>query len=261
MPRIGLSTSSVYPESTAAAFEIAKRLGYDGVEVMVGTDRVSADIEAVARISDYYEVPVTSVHAPCLLLTKRVWGTDPWDKLRTSVGAALRWGAPTVVVHPPFRWQRGYASEFTAGIRRLNDETGLTFAVENMYPWRGPGGVDLRAYAPSWDPTDLDVDHLTLDLSHASTARQSALALVHEWGPRLKHVHLADGSGSAADDHLFPGDGDQRADLVLGQLARDGFRGDVVVEVRTRTAPDRDEREALLAQVLDYTKTHLRRLA
>jgi len=259
MPRIGLSTSSVYPESTAAAFEIAKHLGYDGVEVMVGTDRVSADIEAVARISEYYEVPVSSVHAPCLLLTKRVWGTDPWDKLRTSVDAALRWGAPTVVVHPPFRWQRGYATGFTKGIRRLSSETGLSFPVENMYPWRGPAGVDLRAYAPSWDPTDLDVDDLTLDLSHASTARQSALELARAWGPRLKHVHLTDGRGAAADDHLLPGEGDQRADLVLGHIARSNFTGDIIVEVRTRSASDRDEREALLAQVLDYTKTHLRR--
>ncbi|MCW2680815.1 MAG: hypothetical protein JWM62_2216, partial [Frankiales bacterium] len=35
--RVGLATASVYPESTAAAFEIAARLGYDGVEVMVWT--------------------------------------------------------------------------------------------------------------------------------------------------------------------------------------------------------------------------------
>ena len=39
--RIGLSTSSVYPETTAAAFEPAASLGYDGVEVMVGTDSTS----------------------------------------------------------------------------------------------------------------------------------------------------------------------------------------------------------------------------
>src|SRR3954447_13776193 len=31
--QVALSTASVYPESTAAAFEIAARLGYDGVEV------------------------------------------------------------------------------------------------------------------------------------------------------------------------------------------------------------------------------------
>ncbi|MFM7212816.1 MAG: hypothetical protein ACKOYQ_12630, partial [Actinomycetota bacterium] len=41
--QVVLSTSSVFPESTASAFEIASRLGYDGVEVMVMTDAVSQD--------------------------------------------------------------------------------------------------------------------------------------------------------------------------------------------------------------------------
>ncbi|MEO8330374.1 MAG: sugar phosphate isomerase/epimerase, partial [Candidatus Nanopelagicales bacterium] len=41
--KIALSTGSVYPESTAAAFELASQLGYDGVEVMVWTDAVSQD--------------------------------------------------------------------------------------------------------------------------------------------------------------------------------------------------------------------------
>ena len=249
----------MYPESTAAAFELAKRLGYAGVEVMVGLDRVSADVEAVARISEYYEVPVTSVHAPCLLLTKRVWGSDPWDKLRASADAAKRWGASTVVVHPPFRWQRGYAATFTGGLRTLERQTGLAFAVENMYPWRGPGGVDLRAYSPGWDPTDLDCDHLTLDLSHAATARQSSLDLLRAWGPRLRHVHLTDGRGQVADDHLMPGDGNQQADRVLSELAARGFDGQVVVEVRVRTGAGRDEREAALAQALDFARRHLRR--
>src|SRR5690606_20719942 len=52
--KVALSTASVYPESTATAFEIAARLGYDGVEVMVWTDPVSQDIEALRRLSDYH---------------------------------------------------------------------------------------------------------------------------------------------------------------------------------------------------------------
>ena len=47
--KVGLSTASVYPESTAAAFEIAARLGYDGVEIMVWTDPVSQDTGGAAR--------------------------------------------------------------------------------------------------------------------------------------------------------------------------------------------------------------------
>src|SRR4051794_27176681 len=121
--KVALSTASVYPESTAAAFEIAARLGYDGVEVMVWTDPVSQDAEALKRLADYHDVPVVAVHAPCLIITQRVWGTDPWAKLVRARNAAHSLGATTVVVHPPFRWQRDYARDFLAGIRRMSDET------------------------------------------------------------------------------------------------------------------------------------------
>ena len=38
---VHLSTSSVYPENAAYAFDLAERLGYDGVEIMVWTDPVT----------------------------------------------------------------------------------------------------------------------------------------------------------------------------------------------------------------------------
>ena len=67
--RVGLSTSSVYPESTSSAFELARRLGYDGVEIMIGIDPVAADIDAVEKLRDYHGVPVLAIHSPCLLIT------------------------------------------------------------------------------------------------------------------------------------------------------------------------------------------------
>ncbi len=56
--RVGLSTASVYPETTAAAFELAAKLGYDGVEVMVWTDPISQDPQALLRLSEHYGVPM-----------------------------------------------------------------------------------------------------------------------------------------------------------------------------------------------------------
>ncbi len=254
--KIGLSTSSVYPETTSSAFELARRLGYDGVELMVGIDPVAADIDAVEKLRDYHGVPVLSVHSPCLLITQRVWGTDPWAKLERSAEAAVRLGAPVVVVHPPFRWQRDYGRTFVAGIKRLNETTGVTFCVENMYPWRTPGG-ELKAYVPGWDPTDLDYTDLTLDFSHASTANQQSLDLARSWGSRLRHVHLTDGSGSMKDEHLVPGRGDQRAGEVLGLLAANDFDGHVVLEVNSRKSESRSQREADLAESLAFARLHL----
>jgi sugar phosphate isomerase/epimerase len=252
-PAVALSTSSVYPESTPAAFEMAARLGYDGLEVMVWTDPVSQDVEALRRLSDHYGTPIRSIHAPCLLLTQRVWGTDPWVKLQRARTAAERLGASTVVVHPPFRWQRDYARDFAAGIARMGEETDVRFAVENMFPLRAKGRT-VVPYAPDWSPVDEDYRHVTLDLSHTAVSGSDPLAMLDALGDRVAHLHLADGSGAPRDEHLVPGRGTQPCDQVLERLGAAGFAGTVVVEVSTRRAETREEREADLVEALDFVR-------
>lgn len=256
LPRVGLGTSSVYPETTASAFEVAAALGYDGVELMVGIDPPSADIDYVAKLVDYHQIPVLSIHSPCLVITQNVWGTDPWQKLRRSCEAAHQLGADVVVVHPPFMWQRDYARGFVAGVRQLAEQTGLTLAVENMYPWRAPGAT-VFGYVPDWDPTEQDYDALTLDLSHAATSRVRSLDYLDAWGSRLRHVHLTDGLGAAIDEHLFPGQGGQDAWRVVSELGRRGYLGHVIHEINTRRALDRAQREQQLGESLAETRRHL----
>ncbi|MEI6361602.1 MAG: sugar phosphate isomerase/epimerase [Actinomycetes bacterium] len=253
---VGLSTSSVFPESTPAAFEIAAKLGFDGVEVMVGTDTTSQDPETLKALSDHYQLPILSIHAPCLLVTQRVWGTDPWGKLQRAQSAAERVGARTVVVHPPFRWQRDYARDFVTGLERMRSETDIVFAVENMYPWRaGPGSV--AAYLPDWDVRNDDYPATTLDLSHTAVSRTDAVEMARDLADRLSHVHLADGTDSARDEHLIPGRGDQPVAEVLDLLVTSGFSGSVILEVSTRRCPDRATRENDLAEALAFARQRL----
>ncbi|HNV09972.1 MAG TPA: sugar phosphate isomerase/epimerase [Propionibacteriaceae bacterium] len=254
--RVSLSTTSVYPETTASGFELAALLGYDGIELMVGIDPVASDIDYMEKLRDYHQVAVHAIHAPCLLVTQTTWGNDPWEKLDRSAEAAHRLGADVVVVHPPFRWQRDYARTFVQGIKRLNEESGVTFSVENMYPWR-MAGPTFQAYLPGWDPSELDYDHLTLDLSHASTSKVKAMDYVDAWGPRLRHVHLTDGNGAKMDAHLLPGEGDQDAWHLVEELARRGFDGQIVLEVNTRGYASRSDREMALGRVLADIRSHL----
>jgi sugar phosphate isomerase/epimerase len=254
-----LSTSSVFPEPTAAGFEMAASLGYDGVEVMVWTDPVSQDIAALQGLSAHYGVPVGSVHAPCLLVTQRVWSSDPWQRLRRSAQLATEVGASTVVVHPPFTWQRDYARGFSDGLRRLQAEfSGVAFAVENMYPIR-VGGREFVPYQPGWDPTRAGHDAYTLDLSHCAAARVDALAMADAMGTGMAHVHLGDGSGEGRDEHLVPGRGRQPCAELLASLSGRGFAGAVAVEVSTRRAPSRSARQEDLRCSLAFAREHLAR--
>lgn len=210
--KVGLSTASVYPLRAEAAFEYADRLGYDGVELMVWGESVSQDIDAVRKLSRRYRVPVLSVHAPCLLISQRVWGANPILKLDRSVRAAEQLGAQTVVVHPPFRWQRRYAEGFSDQVAALEAASTVMVAVENMFPFRadrffgagqsrermrkrggGPGPA-ISAFAPSYDPLDGNHAHYTLDLSQTfrSLARLTGAAPSMA-GPRVKRTLTANG--------------------------------------------------------------------
>ncbi len=254
--RVALSTASVWPESVAVAFQLAAELGYDGVEVMVWGDPVSQDVPALATLGARHRMPVLALHAPCLLITQRVWAADPATRLDHTVQAAIELGAGVVVVHPPFRWQRHYASGFAQQISALEASSGVTIAVENMFPVRR-GGFEVSSYAPSPDPTDFGYSHYTLDLSHTATARADAVAMAQRMGSQLAHLHLADGSGAPRDEHLVPGRGSQPCAEVCRALVDRGFTGTVVLEVSTRRARTRPERRAILSEALLFARLHL----
>ncbi|MCL2533202.1 MAG: sugar phosphate isomerase/epimerase [Nocardiaceae bacterium] len=272
---VGLSTASVYPENTEAAFRYAAEVGYDGVELMVWAEAVSQDVSAIRRLVRKYAVPVQALHVPCLLISQRVWGSDPIAKLDRSVEVAEALGASNVVVHPPFRWQRRYADGFADQVAELEDKTGAVVAVENMFPMRadsffggrertaerlrrrgGPGAA-LSAFSPSYDPTDSGYQHYTLDLSHTATAGMDALELARRMGGGLSHLHLADGRGASVDEHLIPGHGTQPCAEVCGHLVDSGFAGQVVVEINTQNARTRPERASMLGQALSFAREYL----
>jgi sugar phosphate isomerase/epimerase len=233
-------------------------------------------------MSAQYDVPVLSVHAPCLLISQRVWGANPIPKLDRSVRAAEALGAQTVVVHPPFRWQRRYAEGFADQVAELESSSDVMVAVENMFPFRtdrffgagqssiermrrrgGTPGVAVSAFAPSYDPLDGDYAHYTLDLSHAATAGTDAIEMASRMGvdgpDGLVHLHLCDGSGAATDEHLVPGYGSQPAAEICQMLAASSFAGHVILEVTTSRARTGAEREQLLTESLEFAREHLLR--
>jgi sugar phosphate isomerase/epimerase len=257
---VGLSTASVWPLRASVGFELAADLGYDGVEVMVWADPLSQDVSAMRRCSRDTGMPVLSVHSPSLLITQRVWSPDPEVRLRRTVDAALELGAPTVVVHPPFRWQRRYGDAFADLVAELEYTSGVAIAVENMFKVRPPGASRnsrVSAFRPTIDPTDVGYANYTLDLSHTAAAGTDAMELADRMGSGLTHVHLADGSGIPKDEHLVPGRGTQPCAELLEKLAADGFDGQVVLEVNTRGAGQRARRARELAEALLFARLHL----
>jgi sugar phosphate isomerase/epimerase len=239
-PDILLSTASFFPD-TELAFRKAADCGYDGVEVMVNHDRHSQSVDAVRALADGYGVRIRAVHVPCLVVSQHVWGWSPEVKLRRSVEMAAAVDADVVVVHPPFRWQRGYADDFRALVLELDgpdrgaDAPRVT--VENMFTVEAMGRR-VDPYRWNDDPAFAAFPALTLDTSHAGAARQDLLELYTSMGERVRHLHLSDSTATRGDEHLPPGEGVlPLSELAAAMLAR-GFDGAVVVEVGFGRLPE-----------------------
>lgn len=257
MISVGMSTSCVFPLPLEEAFRLARLAGFDGVEIMVTADKSTQDAGTLRALSRSYGIPILSIHAPVLLATQFVWGIDPNRKLEKSAELARAVGAGTVVVHPPFRFQPRYSRGFEGLVGELAARFGVEIAVENMFSWT-IARTEVRAYAPSPYPTELAVDSMTLDFSHAALAGRDSLEFAHAMGSRLRHIHLCDGlGGTILDEHLIPGHGAQPVAEVLKLLSTTGWSGSVVAEVSTHRARTTDERLAILGETLAFARAAL----
>jgi sugar phosphate isomerase/epimerase len=258
-PQVAISTASVYPEPVGRAFELAAQLGYDGVEVMIWADPVSQSVSALAGFARRFGVPILAVHAPCLLITQRVWGADPVLRLRRSAEVAAELETPILIIHPPFRWQRRYVASFADEVAAAERNHGIAVAVENMFPLRR-AGLAVSAFHPTPDPTDAGYSNYTLDLSHTAAARQDAIELLRRMGTGLAHVHLADGTGLPRDEHLVPGRGNQPCAQICETLTSTGFSGTISVEIDTRAARTQAARTSAVSEALLFARLHLERV-
>ena len=112
-------------------------------------------------------------------------------------------------------------------------------------------------YLPGWDPSEEPYANTTIDLSHAAIARsdvgrdgRAARRAAAAHPPHRRHRL---GQGRA------PGAGPRRRwapTEFLRHLAGTGFDGEIVLEINTRKAADREERERDLRESLEFAREH-----
>jgi sugar phosphate isomerase/epimerase len=254
---LSLSTSSINPMVAETAFQAATQVGYDGIELMISPSRDIQNVNYIKDLIQKYSIPVTSIHAPTLLLCKFVWGVEPGGKLMRSVDFAEKVGASSVVVHPPFK-NNPYSTQLFQHVRKVNDNTSVDVAVENMFPWM-VRGREKEIYGPSWAETCENVDNLTFDFSHASLSRMDVMEFFHRYHHKVRIIHLTDGSTRnqhkhdiIKDEHLLPGKGHMPIREVYELLNKVGWQGETVLEINTRQNKKLQDKIPALTESLNF---------
>lgn len=232
-PSVVCSTSCFWMWELERCFGTIAEAGFDAVELMVTRDPRTQSPEACKRLAAAAGIRIVAVHAPMLVVTRRVWGPNFIQIIERSVGLAKDVGSDVVIIHPPYLWELRYQAWLIGKLDEFTAEHGVAIAVENMFRlW--VAGRPVRGHR--WvSPADLDgFSQLTLDTSHCGVDDYDILEAVERLSGRIVHVHLSDSRGDHRDSHALPGAGNLPLDRFVRKLPEVGYRGAVSLELDMR---------------------------
>ncbi len=248
--KLSLSTASLYVYPLKVVFAMAKRAGFDGIELAINPEVDLRGAEYARRLSEEYGLPIYSVHPPMFPYPGwRYVDRNVTVHLPRALQVAQEVQASILVVHLPAahseREENG--REFLRNMARARERMnghGPRLAVENRAKFVTRDGSlilaqpdDLRAYADDFDlPMTLDTAHLgTWDLGLRETLPYFAgrLANVHlsdlrDVSPRVESTPMLH---SYVKQHQLPGMGKLPLAEFLRVLARQGFPGPITYEL------------------------------
>ena len=215
--------------------------GFEEIELMVTRDPVTQGPEIPGRLAEERGLRIASLHAPFLVITKNVWGMDPVGKIKRGAEMCQALGCTSMIVHPPYLWERGYADWVTQEAEGFAEETGVVVAVETMYP-KWVAGRKLRAYR--WlEPGALAeaAPDVALDTSHLAVCREDILKSFDVLRPKLRHIHLSDNAADGRDGHLELEQGVLPIERFLAEVRRSNYSGAISLELSVRRYLERHE--------------------
>jgi len=193
--KISLSTGSLYHFPLSRIFVLARELGFDGVELVLGPESLVRGPGFVRQLSQRHGVPVLSLHPPIMRLPG--WGRE--SGLPGKIAAwAGEMGVPVVSLHTPrapslecHQGQR-YLWEVENAAKTLRDQ-GVQLALENrarFFPNEEAQALDgveeLVAFVSERDLA------ITWDTAHAASMGIDNLKALVQVLPYLRNVHLSD---------------------------------------------------------------------
>jgi sugar phosphate isomerase/epimerase len=240
--KIILSAGSLYTLPLFKAFEIARNVGFDGVEVIINHDfEFNAGKELLAEASQI--LPIAALHAPFFEING--WG-NKIQQLEKSVNLAIDFEIPLVNFHPP-AWLT-LERKFWRWLNRIDDfqaEVGrnrVQVTIENM-PANGPWGCNPHFLHNTKAMIDFMHKHnlfLTFDSAHMGTCKTNFLTDFHYYydSGRIRNVHFSDYANGR--EHLLPGHGKLPLTRFLNHLHETGYDGTITLELTPHELPEEE---------------------
>lgn len=207
--------------------------GFTEAEIMVTGERESQDAVELRAICEHNGIRPSAIHAPFLLALARIYSVNPLEKIRRSTALAQDIGAPLVVAHPPYQWQRRYTSWLKSDLEAFMTAEDITVGVENMFAV-GRRGLGVPFYSAITIEHMKRYPHVVLDTSHCGVSGVDMLRAAEELRNHIVHIHLSNNLGTGSDSHAPLTQGVLPISRLLENLTARGYPGTITLELDVR---------------------------
>jgi sugar phosphate isomerase/epimerase len=250
-----LSAGSLYTLPTTLVFEMARDVGFDGMEVIINHD--FAGTKHLAHLRELQSIfPVFSLHAPFFEID--AWGNKA-DQLKRCAELALNAGIPLINFHPP-NWLN-FEFKFWSWLKQIKDfqseigQDSVLVTIENM-----PCLPQFKMNPYLLSKIDNMIRfieernlYLTFDTAHCGSRHTDFLSDFHQFydSARMRNIHFSDyGNGR---EHLLPGHGALPLTRFLNHLRETRYDHALVLELSPHEFPkDLGMIEETLIEVFEY---------
>lgn len=281
-PQIILSSGSIRNYGMDRVFEISRRCGFDGIEMIVDERTDTIHPGYLRKLIARHNQPVPVVHAPFNFLDPPGWEKDEISRAKRSVDLAEEIGAGAVVLHTPFYTDREYLKWLEEDLEEFQKTTEIILLVENMPCYRKPGGrlgrwlnvSDVQhinhnflwKIVPSFiNPVCFPLcelgrldqfPHIILDTTHLGTGGFDIITAFDRFQDRIGHIHISNYDGR---EHLELRTGNLNLAAFLQHAGAAGYKKGFCLEIMPEYFPSGDEEYTvgLLKDNLDFIRQNL----
>jgi sugar phosphate isomerase/epimerase len=248
--KLMLSTGSVAGHGTEKTMQLASKLGFDGVEIIMPVRGPSpGEVRAMRKKHGF---SCMNVHMPFLksVLPLGLLSPDPAKKmLERAVAWAGEACAEKLVVHPfPAIFMR---KKFSAAMADVLPSCNMRFCVENMeprvfgtFPYCLRSPAELRKFAEENDTG------ITFDTAHCMKYGRNPAEMLAELGQHVENIHLSGFRRGMCHMELFSNM--ETFTELFSYLKKAKYRGRLVLEIMPSGEEDIKKNVAFVKNSLGF---------
>ncbi len=237
-----LCTDSLRGYGLNRVFEIAKKAGYDGLDLCINYGEFDTfNPEYVKRLIDEYKLPVHAISSPNQIAASRI---------KELVRMTKDVGAKVLVIQPPKILDFKLAAWLKSEIPKLREKEFISIALENAPAGTLLGFIPEHALSNSSDLKNFK--HVCLDTARIGEKKQDLIRAYTALKKFLVHVHLS--NVHHGKKYAPPSEGIMPLESFLTKLKQDKFPGAISIKILPKYLHAGDDERVI--EELEKTKKY-----